>query len=321
VHATRRQHRRFGRPTEPYTLDDTIARLLEVLPPHYRVYVVARRVIRGLFRHHAFDHAATMAFYFFLGTIPLLLLAGMLLGVVVHETGAPSLLEPLYRLVPGATAEMIRTELRNVAAAPIGSYAPLSFAGFLYLTSNGFHNLMDVFEYLAGSAPVPWWRQRLLAIGWVVLALITLFATFGILLGVNGLFVILADHTAPDAVRVLRVLENIQITWRQDGLLLIVGTVMTLWLAAFFRLSVSHPRAVRRRVWPGTFVAMTLFVLVSWAFGAYVRTLGDYAVFYGSVTTIAVTLLWLYLASLAVLTGAEVNAQLEGLRDVPQKQR
>ena len=30
---------------------------------HLRVWMLTRRVVRGLFVHHAFDHAATMAFY------------------------------------------------------------------------------------------------------------------------------------------------------------------------------------------------------------------------------------------------------------------
>src|SRR5262249_394547 len=48
---------------------------------------LVRRVIRGLFVHHAFDHAATMAFYFFLGTVPLLVLGGLLVGSVVEKEG------------------------------------------------------------------------------------------------------------------------------------------------------------------------------------------------------------------------------------------
>lgn len=315
VEGRTRQPPRLGRPKEPYTIDDTIARLIAVLPLHYRIYVIARRVIRGLFRHHAFDHAATMAFYFFLGSIPLLVLATMLLSALVLE--GPLLMEPLYQVVPGLTAAMIRGTLNDVSEIPVGSTAPLSFIGFLYLTSNGFHNMMDVLEYLAGAEPRPWMRQRLLALGWVAGAIITLFVTLGILLAMNGLFGIINNESVPTPVVVRGALQSVQSLWQQDGLILIVGAVMTLWLAAFYRLSVRHPIAVRRRVWPGTFVAVLLFVLVTWAFSTYVRTLGHYALFYGSVAALAVTLLWLYLASLAVLTGAEVNAQLEGIRDLP----
>ena len=75
-----------------------------------------------------------------------------------------------------------------------------------------------------------------------------------------------------------------------------------------------HPRGVRRRVWAGTIVALVLWGLVSWAFGTYVKAIADYAVYYGSLATVAVILLWLYLSSLSLLVGAEVNAHLEGMR-------
>ncbi len=85
-------------------------------------------------------------------------------------------------------------------------------------------------------------------------------------------------------------------------------------LAIFYRTAVRHPPGVHRKVWTGTFVALLLWALVSWAFGTYVSTIAHYAVFYGSLATVAVILLWLYLTSLALVVGAEVNANLEGMR-------
>jgi uncharacterized BrkB/YihY/UPF0761 family membrane protein len=86
-------------------------------------------------------------------------------------------------------------------------------------------------------------------------------------------------------------------------------------LAGFYRFSISHPRRVKRRTLPGAALAVGLWLLISWAFGLYVRTLSDYAVFYGSLAAVVVLLVWLWLTSLALLVGAELNAQLEGLRD------
>ena len=54
---------------------------------------------------------------------------------------------------------------------------------------------------------------------------------------------------------------------------------------------------------------------MSWGFSLYVRTLATYTVYYGSLAAIAVLLIWLWLISLAMLIGAELNSQLEGLRD------
>jgi membrane protein len=97
---------------------------------------------------------------------------------------------------------------------------------------------------------------------------------------------------------------------------LLCGTAI---LAGFYRFAVEHPRGVHRRAWPGAFAAVAFWLVVSWAFGEYAMSLGNYAVYYGGLTAVAVLLIWLYLTSLSLVVGAEVNAQLEGVRDRPPK--
>ena len=89
--------------------------------------------------------------------------------------------------------------------------------------------------------------------------------------------------------------------------------VALLGLALFYRFAVEHPPGIHRRAWPGAIVAIASWLLVSWVFGAYLGSLGTYAVYYGSIAAVAVLLVWLYLTSLALLLGAEVNAMLEGV--------
>ncbi len=86
-------------------------------------------------------------------------------------------------------------------------------------------------------------------------------------------------------------------------------------LAGFYRLSITFTPRIKRRLFPGSALAVAVWVSVSWAFGLYVSTLAEYAVFYGSLAAVAVLLVWLWLTSFAILVGAEFNAQLEGLRD------
>ena len=66
-------------------------------------------------------------------------------------------------------------------------------------------------------------------------------------------------------------------------------------LAAFYRFGVKHSKRVRRRVLPGAVLAVCLWLIVSWAFGVYVASLAEYAVFYGSLAAVAVLLVWLWL--------------------------
>jgi membrane protein len=279
-----------------------------------RAWALAVKVCRGLFIHHAFDHAATMAFYFFLGTIPLLVFVGLLVGNVVQREGAEKLAAPLYRAMPRVASELFRYELNKLADADARSVAPLSLVGFIWLTTNGVHNLMDVFELLVGARPRSWPLQRLIACVWVVAGVATLAAMTWLVLLINGVASgIGTAHHDPTALRHLG--DFLARGWQRVGVLAIFVAMLSVGLATFYRTAVVHPAGVRRHVWAGTIVALLLWSVISWAFGSYVTSIAQYAVFYGSLATVAVTLLWLYLTSLALLVGAEINANLEGMRD------
>ena len=62
----------------------------------------------------------------------------------------------------------------------------------------------------------------------------------------------------------------------------------------------------------GTVTAVGIWLVVSWGFGLYAVSMSSYALYYGSLAAVAVMLVWLYLTSLSLVIGAQVNAQLEG---------
>ncbi len=73
------------------------------------------------------------------------------------------------------------------------------------------------------------------------------------------------------------------------------------------------PDAEQDWVWitPGALLGTSLWVLVSLAFKVYVANFGDYNATYGAMGGVAVLLLWFYFSSLAILVGAEMNAEIE----------
>lgn len=253
-----------------------------------------------------------MAFYFFFGTIPLFVVMSLLVGSFVQAEGVEELAAPLYRAMPAAASELLRRELYAMRETDARAVAPLSILGFMWLTTNGVHNLMDVFELLVGARPRGWLKQRLIASVWVAGGIVAVAATTWTLLALNGVARFSAAHV-PALMR--NATEFLSAGWNRFGVFAVFTAISSCALALFYRTSVRHPPGVRRRVWIGTFVALAIWALVSWAFGRYVQTIADYAVFYGGLATVAVTLLWLYLTSLALLVGAEVNAVLEGMRD------
>ena len=65
------------------------------------------------------------------------------------------------------------------------------------------------------------------------------------------------------------------------------------------------------RIWPGAFVATTLWLISTAAFAWYVGHLAHYNFFYGSLGTVIILLIWLYLIACISLIGCEYNAEQE----------
>ena len=314
----------------------------------HRALRLARRFVEGLRAHNAFEAAASIAFWFFLSLMPLLVLVGFLIGRVARTRGVDALLGPLLDVVPGTAEALVRSELERLAGGSASSIAPLGVIGFLWTASSGLHNLMDVFEIAVRAVRRSWWKQRAIALAWVAIGLLAACVLAWLLMTLDAAFH--EQDSAPPAPasmasaqpqasgqpntsratdrpaartsapsrakgafkrRVHKVLQTPKEQILAAALLLAAGMAL---LAGFYRFAVEHPPGVRRRVWPGAATAVASWLLVSWVFEAYALSIADYALYYGSLAAVAVLLVWLYLTSLSLVLGAEMNAQLEGLR-------
>jgi membrane protein len=293
---------------------------------------VARRFVEGMKAHNALEAAAAIAFWFFLSLVPLLVLLGFLVGrIAARARGMSDLLEPVLELVPGSAEDIVRAELERMSRSS-ATVAPVGVVGYLWTASSGLHNLMDVFETAVKAQRRRWWVQRAIALAWVVAGLVAACALAWALVRIDRSLHLHETVTLPPAPkphgpvdpRALqgphasairhRVHEALSTPVEQliaSVLMLLVGTA---FLAGFYRFAVVYPARVRRRVWPGAVTAVGLWLVVSWVFGLYAVSVSTYAAYYGGLAAVAVLLVWLYLTSLSLVVGAEVNAQLEGVR-------
>ena len=304
-------------------------------PVWRRVVRAANRLVRGLVLHDGLIAAPAMAFHFFLSLLPLLVFGGYVVGLFARRRGVEAVLSPILDNLPSATDSIVRREVERLAGASGLVIGPVAALTFLWIASGGAHNLMNAIENVVGAPKRPWWKKRAIAIASVVTLLVTLsVSAFAIVrwdawlhprdahvtASVAGLHLEPASSSRPPPPppgesaprRRARVIHS---TGEQVLALTLSVLFGTLALAAFYRISHSHSKRVVRRVLPGAAVAVVLWLVVSWAFGVYVSSLANYAAFYGSLAAVAVLLVWLWLTSFAILIGAELNSQLEGLRD------
>jgi membrane protein len=78
--------------------------------------------------------------------------------------------------------------------------------------------------------------------------------------------------------------------------------------------NVEHPRW--RFLTPGTALAVLVWLLASGGFAVWVSQFGSYNKTWGSLAAVVIMLTWLWLSALALLFGAEVNAEAERSREL-----
>jgi membrane protein len=256
--------------------------------------ILVRRDIAGA--------TSAMAFDLFLAAIPMLAMSGWLFGKVLLSSHEPVLQTTalLLDLTPSEVQAMTWQQLDRFA---IESVAPFVLLGALWIASGAFHTSMTLLELSAGTAPRPWLAKRLIAMASVVVSIVLF-----------GVCALLAVWVSGGPARLLAVvsygsaeLDPGVAHWLLLSLLAVLGVLL---LALFFYVASPRP-GVRRRVFPGAVFAVLAGSLVSAAFAYYAGNLARFAVFYGSLAAVAVTLAWLWFVCFTVLIGAELNQLLE----------
>ncbi len=270
-------------------------------------------LIRGMGRHRLAQTANAMAFDLFLASIPMIALAGWAFAHGLKDS--PETLATLSSLVDHTPADIHLLIVRNFGRFSVGAVAPLAIVGSFWLASSAFHTQMRVIEIAVGAEKRPWWTKRLIALGCVLVALAAI-----------GLSSFLAVVLAGGPIAVMRALDPDVphsgarvLNW--VALLVAIVTITTL-LAGFYRIGIHRP-GVKRRVWPGAVLAVGIGGFASYAFGYYASTLARFTMFYGSLAAVAIALAWLWIWCAALLTGAELNTQLESAerRQPPNPER
>src|SRR4051794_39960021 len=92
--------------------------------------------------------------------------------------------------------------------------------------------------------------------------------------------------------------------------------VVTIMLAILYYASPNAKQPKFKWISPGSVIAVVVWILASAAFALYVATFASYNKTYGALAGVVVFLVWMWLTNLAVLFGAELNAEIERSREI-----
>jgi membrane protein len=153
----------------------------------------------------------------------------------------------------------------------------------------------------------PFWKRRLIALLLVV-------ATGLVLAGVF-LLIVFGGDLGNAIVRRTGLGDSFKLFWNLARWPIAFGAVL-LFNGLVYHLAPDLPGRSWRWLTPGSLVAALAWLALSGLFGLYTSYSGSYSRTYGSIAGAIILLLWLYYSALAILFGAELNAQLERQADI-----
>lgn len=256
-------------------------------------------MIRRYYVHDVARDSAALTYYLLFAIFPLLIFVSTLLGVL--ELDIASITAVLAPILPSDVVDIIRTYLEYVAANQSRQllWFSLVFSIWFPMRSTGclMHSLRKAF---GRSAP-----ENIL-LGQLRTLLFTIWMIF--VIGLTLALVVVGRRALYFLSGFLPLSETFISVW---GYLrfIILGLVMAISLGILYQLALGQRRPLRE-VLPGVGSSLAAWLLLSMAFSYYVENMARYAQLYGSIATIVVVLLWLYMSGQILILGAELSASL-----------
>ncbi|MGX7731730.1 YhjD/YihY/BrkB family envelope integrity protein [Rhodococcus sp. 2H158] len=266
---------------------------------------VLRKTAREFSDDECTDLAAGLTYYAVLSLFPALLVVVSLLGVFGQGgTTVDTVLQLVEDLGPTDAVNTLRGPVEQLVQAPTAGLALiLGIAGALWSASGyvgAFGRAMNRIYEIEEGRPI--WKLR----PWMLL--ITALAL--IAMGATALMLVVSGPIARAVGDVIGLGETAVTVWNIAKwpviLLLVIMVIAVLYYATP---NVSQPKF--RWISLGATIAIVTWIVASVAFAFYVSNFGSYNKTYGSLAGAIVFLLWLWITNLALLFGAEFDAELE----------
>jgi membrane protein len=267
---------------------------------------VLKRTFREFKEDNLTDWAAALTYYGVLSIFPMLIVLVSLLGLAGSSVTQP-LIDNLGKVAPGPAQQIFTSAIKNLQSSQgaagiafvIGIATALwSASGYVAAFMRASNSIYDVEE----GRPI--WKTAPVRVG-VTLVLV-------ILLVICAVAVVFTGGLAQQAGNVLGLGSQFLDIWdiaKWPVLLLIVSFMFALLYWA----SPNAKTGGFKWVSAGGIVGVVLWLAASALFALYIATMGSgsYNKTYGALAGVVIFLVWLWISNVAILLGAEFNAELE----------
>jgi len=255
------------------------------------------------------DWAAALTYYSVLAIFPALLAVVSVLGLIGPSATQP-LIDNINTLAPGPAKDLLVSSIRNIqhSSGAAGVLFVVSIALAIWSASGyvaAFMRASNVIYDVGEGRPI--WKTlptRVLT----TLALLVMLALVAVGVTVTG-------SVASSVGQSLGVGDTAVTVWGIAKWPVVVLVVMAMFGLLYWAApNVKHPRF--RWVTPGSIAGVVLWIVASVLFAVYVGNFSSYNKTYGALGGVIVFLIWLWISNIALLLGAELNAETERGRQI-----
>jgi membrane protein len=270
---------------------------------------VLKRTFSEFREDNVTDWAAALTYYGVLSIFPALVALVSVLGVV-GESATNPLLDNLRGFAPGPAEKILSNALHGLNDSRGGAsilfivgivgaiWSASSYIGAFIRASNA---IWDVEEGRPFTKTIP---LRLV----ITLVMLILLTATAVAVAVTG--------PLADKVGELIGVGSTAVTVWDIAKWPVLVVVVALMFGILFYAAPNVRQPGFRWVTPGAIVAVIAWMIVSALFGVYVANFGSYNKTYGSLGAIIIFLVWLWLTNIAILLGAELNAETQRGRQI-----
>ncbi|WP_207531629.1 YihY/virulence factor BrkB family protein [Desertivirga arenae] len=267
------------------------------------LYTICSFFFQEIARDSLANKASSLAYSFMLAIFPTIIFIFTLIPYIPVDGFQNQLMNQLKLVFPTYSYLAVRSTLEDIINKQNGGVLSFGFVAALFFATNGITNLMKAFN--KSSLIIEsrgWLRQRLVAIA---LTFVLFFAL------VIGLGIITFSEVAIAKIQK-------EFAFNKAFYVFLVAAVRWFILIAIYFVTISilyRYGPAHTKKWklfsPGAWLASALALFTFWGFGFYINNFTNFNRLYGSIGTIIVVMIWLYLNSFIILLGFEFNASID----------
>ena len=277
---------------------------------------IVQRAFKEFMADNCMMLASALAYSTFFAIPSVIIVAVGLFTLVASPQGIISFVQGLHGVIPGQATQLLKQSLLRADAHPAGSivFTLIGFVAAVWSVTGAMNSYMTALNIAYERKDArSFVKKRLVALKMAAVIGVA-FALVGVLLVFGPVIESAIARHVGSAGIVVTVLW-----WVLQWPILLGGLLLAFAVLLYLGPDVDHAEPKWEYLTPGSLVAAFLWIAASGLFAVYTATFASYNKTWGALSGVIVMLTWLWITGMALLLGAEINAEAERSRTLRER--